>query len=66
MDCQRCGQACQILCKICNYRLCKKCINIHDKHQECFIEKQIKKCYLCKNQGWYDYSINRFICPYHI
>jgi hypothetical protein len=66
MNCQRCGKTYHIICYVCTYHLCKKCIKFHDQYQECFIEKQIKKCYLCDNDGYYDYGVKKFICPYHI
>ena len=66
MDCTRCNKKIGIKCDTCPDYLCKKCVKIHIKHQECFIQLQSKTCYLCDIQGYYDYGIKKFICVYHI
>lgn len=66
MNCTRCKKKIGKKCDICPDYLCGKCIIIHNKHQECFIERQTKTCYLCDIEGAYDYGVRKFICDYHI
>ena len=67
MNCTRCRKN-KIVnkCDICPDYLCVKCSKIHTKHQECFIQRQSKLCYLCDIEGVYDYGAKKFICVYHI
>jgi len=66
MNRTRCNKKRGVKCEICPDYLCKSCNKLHTKYQECFIQKQTKKCSLCDNEGWYDYGIHKFICVYHI
>jgi hypothetical protein len=67
MNCQRCCYNInKIKCDICLISLCYKCDKLHTKHNECFIEKQSKKCYMCEEDGLYDFGICQFICIDHI
>ena len=64
MNCTRCKKKVGTKCDTCPDYLCIKCIKIHNKHQECFIEKQTNNCYLCGDKGGYDYGVKQFICGY--
>ena len=55
---------CINFCETCKRSFCKKCYIIHDKHDECFCEHK-NECYICKEPGFYDYSIMKPVCWGH-
>jgi hypothetical protein len=65
MNCTRCKKGIGVKCDTCPDYLCEKCILIHNKFNECFIEKQVNKYYWCDKEGSYDFGMKRFYCVNH-
>ena len=45
-------------CETCRKWLCMSCHKIHERRNECFCENGVKRCYICGEDGFYDYSIS--------
>lgn len=70
--CFRCEKASELnqrdgthTCDACRRHFCSKCYKIHNKYDECFCEHK-DKCYVCGEDGFYDYGIKKTICWAHI